>query len=89
MQVLRAPPAKKSERIWPRAGLKEWMHACSFTFHILISPFNPPDAKILESVREKDNAAEAKQRLRVRIMSACFDARVLGPSLYVFEEEVA
>jgi hypothetical protein len=44
-------------------------------FHTLISPFGPPDAKMLESVREKDNAVVEK-RLSATIASACFGVRV-------------
>jgi hypothetical protein len=62
------------------------MHACSFTFQTLILSFSP-DAKRLESVREKDNAVgttpmEKDNPLTVekppseRIVSACFGVRV-------------
>jgi hypothetical protein len=59
------------------------MHACSFTFQTLISPFDPPDAKMLESVREKDN--KTLLRLAKIILSACFGVRV-PLSLSGFEE---
>jgi hypothetical protein len=76
MQALSVPPAKKRERMKPRPGLKVWTHACSFTFHNLISPFDPPDAKRLESVREKDNAMILETQLPTRILSVCFGVRV-------------
>jgi hypothetical protein len=83
MQPLSEPPAKHRERIRPRWGLKEWVHDFSFIFQTLISPLNAPDAKMLESVREKDNAVET-ERLPTRIVSACFGVR-----MGVFEEKVA
>jgi hypothetical protein len=76
MQAVSAPPAKNRERIGPRRGLKEWMHACSFIFHTLISPLYPHDAKRLESVREKDIAMLLRLWLPVRTVSACFGVRV-------------
>jgi hypothetical protein len=75
MQAMSAPPAKNRAEIQPQSGLEEWMHACSLIFHTLISPFGPPDAKMLESVREKDNVLE-EPRLPTRIVSACFGIRV-------------
>jgi hypothetical protein len=77
-----ALPAKNRERIEPKES-KEWMHACSVTFHTLISSFDPPDARTLESVREKDK--DAVLRLPTRILSACFGVRV-PLSLSGFEE---
>jgi hypothetical protein len=83
-QTLSAPPAKKREHIIaPPPESKEWMHACSFMFHTLILPHAPAEAKRLESVCEKDSAAEEK-RLPRRIVSACFGVRV-GPSMWGFE----
>jgi hypothetical protein len=61
------------------------MHACSFTFHTLISPCDPPDTKRLESVHEKDNAKMPSWRLPKIIVTACFDVRV-PLSLSGFEE---
>jgi hypothetical protein len=75
MQALSVPPAKKRERTEPPES-KEWTHACSFTFHTLISPFAPPDAKRLESVREKDKSMIVKLRLPKRILSGCLGVRV-------------
>jgi hypothetical protein len=75
-QALSIPPAKKRERIEPPPESKEWTHARSFIFHTLTSPFDPPDAKILESVREKDNVTIKTERLPNRILSASFGVRV-------------
>jgi hypothetical protein len=74
MQALSVPPAKKRERKEP-PELKDWMHACSLIFHTVISPFDPPAANRLESVREKDNVLE-ESLLPTRILSACLGVRV-------------
>jgi hypothetical protein len=70
-QVLSALPAKKRDLTAPRSDSKEWMHACCLKFRTLISPHHDPEAKRLESVRKKDNAAE-QWRLPKRILLACF-----------------
>jgi hypothetical protein len=75
-QVLSAPPAKKRDLTAPRSGSKERMHACCLQFHTLILPHHDPEAKRLESVRKKDNAAE-QWRLPKRILLACFVVRSL------------
>jgi hypothetical protein len=87
-QAMSAPEAKNREQMGqtgPPPESKEWMHVCSFTFHNLISPLDPPDAKMLELVRKKDN--ETVLRLAKRNLSACFGV-CGGLSLSRFEEVV-